>query len=91
MLQTRKQVTMVGQSSPQARDQTMEKSEHQDFNDAVEDVLAADMEVSITAVENLVFGDDTNDNELDLTNTLVKRKKKERKNDNSNNEDSSEA
>ena len=81
---------MVGQSSHQARDQTMEKSEHQDFNDAVEDVLAADMEVSMTAVENFVFGDDTNDNELDLTNTLVTRKKKERNNDNSNNEDSSE-
>ena len=72
-LQTRNQVTMVGQSSHQARDQTMEKSEHQDFNDAVEDVLAADMEVSMTAVENFDFGDDTNDNKLDLTNTLVKR------------------
>ena len=58
----------------------MEQSEHQDFDDAVEDVLAADIEVSVTAVENLVFGDDT----------LVTRKRKERQNDNSNDEDSSE-
>ena len=58
-LQTRNQVTMVGQSSHKARDQTMEQSEHQDFDDAVEDVLAADIEVSVTAVENLVFGDNT--------------------------------
>ena len=79
-LQTRNQVTMVRQSSHKARDQTMEQSEHQDFDDAVEDVLAADIEVSVTAVENLVFGDDA----------LVTRKRKERQNDNSNDEDSSE-
>ena len=58
----------------------MEQSEHQDFDDAVDDVLAADIEVSLTSVENLVFGDDT----------LATRKRKERQNDNSNDEDSSE-
>ena len=30
---------MVGQSSHKARDQTMEQSQHQDFDDAVEDVM----------------------------------------------------
>ena len=85
--QTRNHVTMIGQSGNQARDPTME---HQDLHDAVENVLAAEMDVSVTDVENFVFGDDSNDNELDLTDTLVTRKRKERLTVNSNTEDSSE-
>lgn len=75
--QTRNQVTMIGQSSNQARDPTMM---HQDLHDAVENVLAAEMDVSVTDVENFVFGDDSNDKELDLTDTL-KNKKEKRKTD----------